>query len=67
MNDIRGLSDVMHPTLVQFLGAYRVKDSGQISLVLEYLDRGSVADLIKQVSPENRFFRLLIGTLKINL
>ena len=49
LNDIRGLSDVSHPTLVQFFGAYRSPDSGQISLVLELLDRGSLADLTKQV------------------
>lgn len=50
LNDIRGLGDVSHPRLVQFFGAYRVPDSGQISLVLEFLDRGSVSDLTKQVS-----------------
>ena len=32
MNDIRGLCDVSHPALVQFIGAFRVPDSGQVSL-----------------------------------
>ena len=53
LNDIKGLSDVTHPTLVQFFGAYRSPDGGQISLVLELLDRGSLADLTKQVDRNN--------------
>jgi serine/threonine protein kinase len=51
MNDIRGLSDVSNPSLVQFIGAYRVPDKSQVSIVMEYLDGGSLADLVKQVSP----------------
>ena len=54
LNDIKGLSDVSHPTLVQFFGAYRSPDGGQISLVLELLDRGSLADLTKQVGRDTQ-------------
>ena len=50
MNDIRGLSDVSHPALVQFIGAYRAPDKGQVCIVMEYLDEGSLADLVKRVS-----------------
>lgn len=30
MNDVRGLCDVHHPSLVQFLGAYRNADRAQV-------------------------------------
>ena len=52
MNDIRGLSDVSHLALVQFIGAYRAPDKGQVCIVMEYLDGGSLADLVKRVGSQ---------------
>jgi len=51
MNDIRGLSDVSHPSLVQFIGAYRVPDKGQVSIVMEYLIVGSLGYFLNWVPP----------------
>lgn len=34
--------------LVEFYGAFYTPDSGQISIALEYMDGGSLADIIKK-------------------
>ena len=36
-----------YPGLVEFQGAFYMPDSGQISIALEYMDGGSLADVIK--------------------
>lgn len=46
MNDIRALCEVQHPGIVSFLGAYSVAESGQVALVLDYMDGGSLASLL---------------------
>mmetsp|Transcript_39505 Transcript_39505/g.100942 ORF Transcript_39505/g.100942 Transcript_39505/m.100942 type:complete len:484 (-) Transcript_39505:27-1478(-) len=57
MNDVKALCDAPPnlPGLVQFLGAYHVPESGQISIVLEYMDGGSLGDVLQKVKkiPEN--------------
>mmetsp|Transcript_28361 Transcript_28361/g.52224 ORF Transcript_28361/g.52224 Transcript_28361/m.52224 type:complete len:485 (-) Transcript_28361:332-1786(-) len=50
LNDIKALCDANDvPGLVKFHGAFHVPDSGQISIVLEYLDGGSLADVQAKV------------------
>lgn len=56
MNDIKALCDAPRvPGLIEFFGAYHVPESGQISIVLEYMDGGSLADVLTKVGkiPEN--------------
>lgn len=56
MNDIKALCDAPRvPGLIEFFGAYHVPESGQISIVLEYMDGGSLADVLAKVGkiPEN--------------
>lgn len=50
MNDIKalcGIPDV--PGLVRFRGAYHCADRGQIAVALEYMDGGSLADVLERV------------------
>ncbi|PNH03249.1 Mitogen-activated protein kinase kinase 1 [Tetrabaena socialis] len=50
LNDIKALCDAPNiPGLVSFYGAYHVPESGQISIVLEYVDGGSLADVQAKV------------------
>nr|BCL66130.1 serine/threonine-protein kinase [Volvox africanus] len=56
INDLKALCDAPNmPGLVSFYGAYHVPESGQISIVLEYVDGGSLADVLAKVGkiPEN--------------
>ncbi|KXZ43451.1 hypothetical protein GPECTOR_90g538 [Gonium pectorale] len=57
LNDLKALCDSANavPGLVSFYGAYHVPESGQISIVLEYVDGGSLADVLQKVGkiPEN--------------
>nr|ADI46833.1 MAPKK1f [Volvox carteri f. nagariensis] len=57
INDLKALCDAPSnvPGLVSFYGAYHVPESGQISIVLEYVDGGSLADVLAKVGriPEN--------------
>mmetsp|Transcript_13183 Transcript_13183/g.23470 ORF Transcript_13183/g.23470 Transcript_13183/m.23470 type:complete len:485 (-) Transcript_13183:419-1873(-) len=57
MNDVKALCDAPPniPGLVQFLGAYHVPESGQVSIVLDYMDGGSLGDVLQKVKkiPEN--------------
>nr|BBC28469.1 serine/threonine-protein kinase [Yamagishiella unicocca] len=57
LNDLKALCDAPNnvPGLVSFYGAYHVPESGQISIVLEYVDGGSLADVQAKVGkiPEN--------------
>ena len=51
LNDLKALIDAPKniPGLVSFYGAYHVPESGQISIVLEYVDGGSLADVLAKV------------------
>uniref|UniRef100_A0A1D2A0M9 mitogen-activated protein kinase kinase n=1 Tax=Auxenochlorella protothecoides TaxID=3075 RepID=A0A1D2A0M9_AUXPR len=50
MNDIKALCNAPPcDGLVQFHGAYHAADRGQIAVVLEYVDGGSLADVIAKV------------------
>mmetsp|Transcript_9782 Transcript_9782/g.24382 ORF Transcript_9782/g.24382 Transcript_9782/m.24382 type:complete len:480 (-) Transcript_9782:340-1779(-) len=56
LNDVKALCDAQAvPGLISFCGAFHVPDSGQISIVLEYMDGGSLADVLEKVGsiPEN--------------
>ncbi|BDA48249.1 Mitogen-activated protein kinase kinase 3 [Coccomyxa sp. Obi] len=48
MNDIKALCNVTEPSLVQFIGAYHAPENGQIALVLEYMNGGSLADILQK-------------------
>eukprot|EP00887_Chlorella_sp_A99_P007812 scaffold20.g7812.t1 len=50
MNDIKALCNAP-PTegLIRFYGAYHAADRGQIAVVLEYMDGGSLADVLGRV------------------
>lgn len=37
------------PGLIRFFGAYHAADKGQIAVVLEYMDGGSLADVLTRV------------------
>ncbi|XP_027126229.1 mitogen-activated protein kinase kinase 3 [Coffea eugenioides] len=48
LNEIRTLCEApYHQGLVEFYGAFYTPDSGQISIALEYMDGGSLADVIR--------------------
>ncbi|GJM99779.1 hypothetical protein PR202_ga16912 [Eleusine coracana subsp. coracana] len=48
LNEMRTLCKACcYPGLVEFQGAFYMPDSGQISIALEYMDGGSLADVIK--------------------
>ncbi|GBG76229.1 hypothetical protein CBR_g21977 [Chara braunii] len=48
LNEIRTLCEAPRATgLVEFFGAFYTPDSGQISIALEYMDGGSLADIIR--------------------
>jgi serine/threonine protein kinase len=50
LNDVKALCDAQAvPGLVSFCGAYHNPESGQISIVLEYMDGGSLADVLAKV------------------
>ncbi|KAL3138747.1 hypothetical protein ABBQ32_005592 [Trebouxia sp. C0010 RCD-2024] len=51
MNDVRALCDAPHvPGLVDFVGAYHEAENGQIAIVLEYMDGGSLGDVLQKVA-----------------
>ncbi|XP_072959840.1 mitogen-activated protein kinase kinase 3 isoform X1 [Typha angustifolia] len=55
LNEIRTLCEAScYPGLVEFHGAFYAPDSGQISIALEYMDGGSLADVlrVKKFIPE---------------
>nr|XP_010936638.1 mitogen-activated protein kinase kinase 3 isoform X9 [Elaeis guineensis] len=55
LNEIRTLCEAScYPGLVEFHGAFYTPDSGQISIALEYMDGGSLADVlrVKKCIPE---------------
>lgn len=56
LNDLKALCDAPTkvPGLVSFYGAYHVPESGQISIVLEYVDGGSLADVQAKVRAAGR-------------
>ena len=48
LNEIRTLCEAPRaPGLVEFNGAFYTPDSGQICIALEYMDGGSLADIIR--------------------
>lgn len=48
LTEIRTLCEApCHEGLVQFYGAFYTPDSGQISIALEYMDGGSLADIVR--------------------
>lgn len=48
MNEIRTLCEAPQVRgLVEFYGAFYSPDSGQISIALEYMDGGSLADIVR--------------------
>ncbi|XP_066331475.1 mitogen-activated protein kinase kinase 3 isoform X1 [Miscanthus floridulus] len=48
LNEMRTLCEACcYPGLVEFQGAFYMPDSGQISIALEYMDGGSLADIIR--------------------
>lgn len=56
LNEIRTLCDAPKAAgLVEFYGAFFSPDSGQISICLEYMDGGSLADIVRKKGqiPEN--------------
>ncbi|GFR43202.1 hypothetical protein Agub_g4240 [Astrephomene gubernaculifera] len=67
LNDLKALCDAPNaPGLVAFYGAYHVPESGQISIVLEYVDGGSLADVQAKVGkvPENVLSKMTAKILK---
>ena len=50
LQELRTLHRCSHPGIVEFLGAFY--QQGQISIVLEYMDGGTLEDIIKQVGAE---------------
>jgi mitogen-activated protein kinase kinase 3 len=50
MNDIKALCNAPNvPGLIRFFGAYHAADKGQIAVALEYMDGGSLADVLAKV------------------
>lgn len=50
MNDIKALCNApVMDGLIRFFGAYHSADRGQIAVVLEYMDGGSLADVVQRV------------------
>lgn len=50
MNDIKALCNApLMDGLIRFFGAYHAADRGQIAVVLEYMDGGSLADVLSRV------------------
>lgn len=48
LNEIRTLCEAScYPGLVEFHGAFYTPESGQISIALEYVDGGSLADILR--------------------
>ncbi|WVZ64703.1 hypothetical protein U9M48_014187 [Paspalum notatum var. saurae] len=48
LNEMRTLCEACcYPGLVEFQGAFYMPDSGQISIALEYMDGGSLADVLR--------------------
>ena len=50
MNDIKALCNApLMDGLIRFYGAFHAADRGQIAVVLEYMDGGSLADVVQRV------------------
>ena len=66
LNEMRTLCEAScYPGLVEFQGAFYMPDSGQISIALEYMDGGSLADVIrvKKSIPEPVLAHMLLKVL----
>ncbi|KAF5830666.1 kinase-like domain-containing protein [Dunaliella salina] len=68
LNDVKALCDARAvPGLIAFAGAFHMPDSGQIAIVLEYMDGGSLQDVLEKVGsiPEDILSlitaRILVG------
>ena len=67
LNELKALIDSPTvPGLVAFLGAFYIPEIGEISLVLEYMNGGSLADILQRgcPMPENVLARLLMDVLR---
>ncbi|GMH43689.1 hypothetical protein BSKO_11611 [Bryopsis sp. KO-2023] len=67
MNDLKALCDApATPELVKFHGAYHDSDAGQISIVLDYMDGGSLGDILEKVGciPEKELSHITRQVLK---
>ena len=61
-NDVKVLIDAttsldgrdFTPGLIKFYGAYHIKSTGQIAIVLEYMSGGSLADILLKVKLHSR-------------
>lgn len=55
--------------LVEFYGAFYIPDSGQISIALEYMDGGSLADIIRiqKSIPESVLSAVVRKLLNVNV
>lgn len=62
LNEMRTLCDACcYQGLVEFHGAFYTPDTGQVSIVLEYMDGGSLADVLRlqRSIPEHILSRML--------
>ncbi|KAK9815893.1 hypothetical protein WJX72_011527 [[Myrmecia] bisecta] len=67
MNDVKALCDIPNvPGLVQFIGAYHAPENGEIAIVLEYMNGGSLSDVTAQVKhiPEDVLSRITAQVLQ---
>jgi len=62
IKEIKTLSDLSHPNVVQFLGACLTQDN--IYLVTEYLSGGSIATILKQTPmlPRDQIIQIALDT-----
>ncbi len=68
LNEIRTLCEAPRVRgLVEFYGAFYSPDSGQISIALEYMDGGSLADIVrtKKFIPEPILSVITLKVLKV--
>jgi serine/threonine protein kinase len=50
LNDVKALCNAPDvPGLITFLGAYHTPEAGQINIILEYMNGGSLADVVRKV------------------
>ena len=70
LTEIRTLCEApCYQGLVEFYGAFYTPDSGQISIALEYMDGGSLADVIKRQRciPEAVLSKMVQKLLQVNI
>lgn len=70
LNEIRTLCEApCFPALVEFHGAFYTAGSGQITIALEYMDGGSLADVlrVKKAIPEPVLSSLVKNLLLVSI